>query len=106
MCQRNPGISGNGQGRTDPGHNLKLYAGSLQSIGFFRAASKQKWIAAFQAHDSPALSRIADEHPVNLLLRGLRAATNFAGVNALGSAGNVIKYFGIYQIVVKDEIAR
>ena len=63
--------------------NLKRDAGFSQGLGFFAAATKNKRVAAFEAHDIFPFARETDERAFNVALRAAEAATLLADENAL-----------------------
>ena len=106
MCQRDACVGGNSQRGTNTRHYFEWDAAGSQRLGFFRPATKQERIAALESHDSCSRLRVFDQQIVDLILRSLPAATDFADVNTLRMERNVGKYFRIDKIVVNHDVTR
>src|SRR5215213_2142562 len=106
MCQRNPGIGRNSQRRADAGHNLEPQPSALESFGLFAAAPEQKRVASLEPHDALSGQPVCYEQTIDLVLRRLPTAADFADINALGFLANMTEQLRINQVVVDHNVAR
>jgi hypothetical protein len=61
MGDRNAGVGGTGDGRTDAGHDFKGTAGFDQFLGFLTPASENEGVAAFEPGHAFAGKRLPHE---------------------------------------------
>ena len=69
MRERNARVVRSGHDGRNARHNFKRNFFGDERFGFFAAATKNKWITAFQAHDNFALARAGEHEFGELFLR-------------------------------------
>ena len=104
MRHRNPGVSRPGNGRSNPRHNLKLNSNIDNGLGFFRAAPKNKRIAAFQPHNLFSFPRFLDQECVDLLLAQRVFARFFPSIDYLRVIPRPAEHLRICQMIVNDHV--
>ena len=75
-----------------------------QKSGFFAAAAKEKWIAAFQPRDAFALRRLARDEVVDLGLFFAVQPAAFTGENFNGSGPRPFQQLRVDQGVIDHDI--
>ena len=102
--QRDPCIGGNGDRRTDAGHNLKGDARLPEHLCLLTAAAEDERIAALDAGDHRPVSRLFNEASIDLILDKGVLAYPFSGVDPADIRPGMAENLGIDQMVVNDHI--
>jgi hypothetical protein len=105
MRQRNTGESGHGQGGTDARHKFGFNPVFERPHPFFRAASKDEWISAFQANHRFPFTGVSNDQLENCLLRLLLFAFMLAYIDKHRAAASVTEHLGANQTIVQNDIA-
>ena len=104
MRHRNSGVRGTGDRRRDSGNNFKCDPGIDDSLRFFRPASENKGIAAFQAHDLFSSARLLNQEFVDFILRQCVRACFFPGVNNFRVISRPTERLRICQVIVNNDV--
>ena len=104
MRNGDPGGSGGGDARGDPGDHLTRDAVPREIRRLLRAPAEQIWVAALEPHHEPPFPGLGDEQFVGLVLGQAVLPGAFAGVDQLRVIGRFVQQARVRQRVVNHNI--
>jgi hypothetical protein len=104
QCDRDAGVGGYGDGRSDAGHDLEGHAGGDQRGRLLAAAGEHEGIATLEPHHRLPTAPALDQQVVDLGLRQAHVPRRLADVDALGGGGCQIEQRLLRQSVVDDDV--
>ena len=104
MRHRNSGVGRPGDRRGNSRHNFKFNSGIDDRFCFFRAASKNKRIAALQPDNLFSCARLFDQEHVDFFLTEGVFAGLLSDVNDLCIITRPTQHFWIRQMIVHDHV--
>ena len=90
MRERDAGIGREAQRRGHAGHDLEGNRRFGERFDLLAATPENKWVAALQAHHSPAAARALHQHGADFFLGKLVLGALLTDVHALGLRGRVV----------------
>lgn len=99
-----PPAAGTATNWTHSGDNLHWHSGGDAGLHFFTSATKDEWVAAFQAHHGFALPGAGDQQFLDGTLRDRMVVRRLADVDQLYARGDLRLILNRGKPVVKNHI--